>query len=717
MAGGAVAQERVMIVLDGSGSMWGQIDGVPKLTIARQVLHDVLPTVPETTELGLVAYGHREKGNCADIELVVPPAQGTAAAIADAADNMKFLGKTPLSEAVKFAAEQLRYTEDKATVVLITDGIETCEADPCALGKALEEQGIDFTAHVVGFGLSEEEGAQVACLAENTGGLYLQADDPDELTAALEETVVAAPTPSFSFEAVDQDDVAVKGIPLNWTLRDAGGAVVASQDGAESFSATLEEGSYSISVEGPGISGGTAFDISSDSDGPIMVPVEVIKLTATLQAPDQVEQGSQFEVTWDGPNGRADFVTIVEADEGPNGYINYAYTDAGNPAIVTAPAELGTYELRYVHNDTNSVLARQPIEVVEAVAALKAPKELNEGQEFEVNWQGPDNARDYVTIVAVGADEGTYGSYFYTGNGNPGTLVAPETAGDYEIRYVLDEGSKTLVSIPVKVLPVSATLTAPASVQAGGEFEVAWTGPNNPRDYVTIVEVGADQGSYGSYGYTSNENPVVLTAPDGLGTFEIRYVMGQSNRTLATTTIELTGISAKVSTDDVPVPGSSIYVDWSGPDNNRDYITLIESGAPDGDYGTYAYTRNGNPAEIRVPKALGSFEIRYVLGEGGRVLARIPVTIAPAAAELSAPASVGAGEVIEVAFKGPGNRNDVIDIVPAGSNDGRNGFVSARTSQGSPVQMFAPDRPGEYEVRYKAEDGDVVLARVPLTVN
>lgn len=44
-----VAQERMMIVMDGSGSMWGQIDGVPKLEIARQTLRQVLGGVPADT--------------------------------------------------------------------------------------------------------------------------------------------------------------------------------------------------------------------------------------------------------------------------------------------------------------------------------------------------------------------------------------------------------------------------------------------------------------------------------------------------------------------------------------------------------------------------------------------------------------------------------------------------------------------------------------------
>lgn len=190
----SLAADRTIIVLDASGSMWGQIDGKPKLQVARDTLRSVLQSLPADMELGLMAYGHREKGACTDIELVVPPATGTAAAITAAADNMKFLGKTPLTAAVRQAAEALKYTEEKSTVVLITDGVETCEADPCALGRELEQAGVDFTAHVVGFGLTAEEGRKVACLAETTGGKYFQASDAKALTEALTATV-AAPTP------------------------------------------------------------------------------------------------------------------------------------------------------------------------------------------------------------------------------------------------------------------------------------------------------------------------------------------------------------------------------------------------------------------------------------------------------------------------------------------------------------------------------------------
>lgn len=82
-----------MIVMDGSGSMWGQIKGRPKLEIARETVAEVLAGLPEDRALGLMAYGHRERGNCADIEVMAVPAKGNATAILHAVNTMKFQGK------------------------------------------------------------------------------------------------------------------------------------------------------------------------------------------------------------------------------------------------------------------------------------------------------------------------------------------------------------------------------------------------------------------------------------------------------------------------------------------------------------------------------------------------------------------------------------------------------------------------------------------------
>jgi Ca-activated chloride channel family protein len=88
-----------------------------------------------------------------------------------AVDGISPKGKTPLSESVRRAAAELKYTEEKATVILVSDGEETCNLDPCKVGEELEKQGVDFTAHVIGFSLVKQvQQDQLRCLAEKTGG-------------------------------------------------------------------------------------------------------------------------------------------------------------------------------------------------------------------------------------------------------------------------------------------------------------------------------------------------------------------------------------------------------------------------------------------------------------------------------------------------------------------------------------------------------------------
>ena len=101
-----------------------------------------------------------------------------------------------MTAAVRMAAELLKYTERKASVILVSDGIETCGLDPCAVAEELEKLGVDLTVHTVGFGLDDQGAvAQLKCLAEKTGGTYTTAENASELEAALTKTVEAVPAP------------------------------------------------------------------------------------------------------------------------------------------------------------------------------------------------------------------------------------------------------------------------------------------------------------------------------------------------------------------------------------------------------------------------------------------------------------------------------------------------------------------------------------------
>lgn len=186
------SKSRTILILDASGSMWGQIEGTSKIEIARATAEDLITNRPDSLDMGLMAYGHRRKGDCQDIELIVPPGSATTERLLAALDQLIPKGKTPIYQSVLQAAESLRFTEEAASVILVSDGIETCGGDLDALGKLLAEQGVDFKTHIIGFAMADADTAQLRNLARATGGTYADAGDAAELKTALQSAVVAA---------------------------------------------------------------------------------------------------------------------------------------------------------------------------------------------------------------------------------------------------------------------------------------------------------------------------------------------------------------------------------------------------------------------------------------------------------------------------------------------------------------------------------------------
>ena len=268
---------------------------------------------------------------------------------------------------------------------------------------------------------------------------------------------------------------------------------------------------------------------SAPTAAPTASPTAVPTGPATLDAPDTVAAGTEFEVAWTGPNAQGDYVTLVEV--GTTEWTNepYFYTSTGSSGKIVAPTRAGEYELWYVSGTDDSIAARRPITVSPFVGTLSGPDSVEGGAVFSVEWTGPNGPGDYVTIVTAGATRWTDEDYFYTTEGSRGSLTAPVKAGDYELWYVSGSDAVVQVRRAIVVTAPSVTLEAPASVAVGASFEVAWTGPNGPGDYITIVAQGAAEGEYLSYAYTATGSPVTLTAPDSAGAYEIRYVAGEGS--------------------------------------------------------------------------------------------------------------------------------------------------------------------------------------------
>ncbi len=261
----------------------------------------------------------------------------------------------------------------------------------------------------------------------------------------------------------------------------------------------------------------------------LAVTTIVVEASAiTLTVPEVVISGQSFEITWTGPNSKGDYITLVTIDTEDGKYDEWGFTKDGNPLSFTAPIIAGEYEIRYQSDREPGVFARKSLTIAAAEFSFSAPATVPAGTSFEVGWTGPDGPQDYITIVAIGSEPGAYESYEYTSNGSPVTLIAEITAGKYEIRYQSDrERGIIFASTPITVTPMQISLQAPTQVNAGPSFEITWTGPSGPRDYITIVPAGAKAGSYQSYKYTREGSPLSLTAPEQAGAYEIRY---QSDR-------------------------------------------------------------------------------------------------------------------------------------------------------------------------------------------
>ncbi len=179
------------------------MNDVEKIVVAKDVMTGLIEGLPKTISTGLISYGHRARGACDDIETIAAPGAASRTDLLGALAGITPQGKTPIAGSLLQAGELLLETENAVSVVLVSDGIESCEGDPCATAAQLRNQGIDVTIHVVGFDVDAEAEEQLSCIAENGGGEYYQAGSADALSAALadvrtsivETAVVEQPEP------------------------------------------------------------------------------------------------------------------------------------------------------------------------------------------------------------------------------------------------------------------------------------------------------------------------------------------------------------------------------------------------------------------------------------------------------------------------------------------------------------------------------------------
>ena len=184
----------VLIVLDASGSMAGRMNGQVKMDLAERVVKDLVDNMPAEMNVGLIVYGSksaREKNDCKDIDVLRPVERVDPKSFDAALQHVSPHGMTPIGASLLRAAEALKGLPGQSTIVLVSDGTETCHSDPCAVAKEVKETtGIDVRVHVVGLDVGSGERGTLECVAKGGGGTYYPVSDEKGLRDALSAATI-----------------------------------------------------------------------------------------------------------------------------------------------------------------------------------------------------------------------------------------------------------------------------------------------------------------------------------------------------------------------------------------------------------------------------------------------------------------------------------------------------------------------------------------------
>ncbi|MEN8119971.1 MAG: VWA domain-containing protein [Bacteroidota bacterium] len=181
---------RILFIFDASNSMNGKWDSGKKIDIARKILIKLVDSLDklDNTQLALRVYGHQyafPPQVCTDSKLEVPFADKNAIKIKEKLNSIVPKGTTPIAYSLELSANDFPPRKNvRNVIVLITDGIEACDGDPCAIALALQKKNITLKPYVIGISLDVEIKKAFECV-----GKFYDAQNEDEFEDMLEVVV------------------------------------------------------------------------------------------------------------------------------------------------------------------------------------------------------------------------------------------------------------------------------------------------------------------------------------------------------------------------------------------------------------------------------------------------------------------------------------------------------------------------------------------------
>jgi len=190
---GYAPRSRILFIFDASNSMAGNWDGERKFDIAREVLLDMVDSLEAmpNVEMALRIYGHQSPvspQDCQDTKLEVPFSPSNASRIRQKLRFINPKGTTPIANSLDMAADDFPpCSHCRNILILITDGVEACEGDPCEVSVRLQRKGIILRPFVIGIGTDAGFRETFNCIGE-----YYDAPDEQRFREALKVVVTQA---------------------------------------------------------------------------------------------------------------------------------------------------------------------------------------------------------------------------------------------------------------------------------------------------------------------------------------------------------------------------------------------------------------------------------------------------------------------------------------------------------------------------------------------
>lgn len=161
---------RILFLLDASGSMYAEMGRDTRMDVAKRLLSKMVDSLRNTPnlEIALRVYGHqttKDKQNCRDTKLEIPFGKNNHDAMKVKLREIRPLGTTLIAYSLQEAAFDFpQDNRSRNVIILITDGLEECNGDPCAVSEALQRRGVILRPFIIGVGLDKEFGRQFECI-------------------------------------------------------------------------------------------------------------------------------------------------------------------------------------------------------------------------------------------------------------------------------------------------------------------------------------------------------------------------------------------------------------------------------------------------------------------------------------------------------------------------------------------------------------------------